>query len=332
MGLKIKGRNGKRTDNPFFNRAGLLIALVLVGCILLVGFNWADRTVTLSVNGDEREIQTFALTVGQLLEDKNIGFTDHDKVSPRREMFLQDGMKIAVEKSVQVWLNNGGTKQKIYTFSDTVRELLDEYRVSLQEEDRVIPSPQEGIQPGMTVEIVRQNTQVVTEEIPVPNQVIKRKNSSLPMGKVQVAQEGHPGLKKRTWEITFRNGREYNRRLLNTEVIREPLDRILEVGNAPVISRGGRNFRYRKSMEMEATAYTYTGNNTALGVPPKRGTVAVDPRVIPMGTRLFVEGYGLATAGDRGSAIKGNRIDLFMETRSKALRWGRRSVKVYVLE
>lgn len=94
-----------------------------------------------------------------------------------------------------------------------------------------------------------------------------------------------------------------------------------------------------KIISMEATAYTddeasqgkWVGQ-TASGRKPAVGIVAVDPKVIPLGTKLYVEGYGNAVAGDTGGAIKGNRIDLFMATRGQALKFGRKQVKVRIKE
>jgi len=68
------------------------------------------------------------------------------------------------------------------------------------------------------------------------------------------------------------------------------------------------------------------------GVMPYVGGVAVDPKVVPLGTDLFVEGYGYAKAVDTGGLIKGNRIDVFLETSKECYNWGRRNVKVYILE
>ncbi|MTI82089.1 MAG: hypothetical protein FH758_14710 [Firmicutes bacterium] len=101
---------------------------------------------------------------------------------------------------------------------------------------------------------------------------------------------------------------------------------------AQQVSRSGETLRYEQEMDMLATAYTHTGNPTASGEWPEPGMVAVDPNVIPLGTRVYVEGYGYATALDTGSAIKGNRVDLFMDTKKEALRWGVRKIKVYVLK
>jgi len=94
-----------------------------------------------------------------------------------------------------------------------------------------------------------------------------------------------------------------------------------------------------KVITMVATAYDgcyecnkpYYGLPSYIGLPLKRGIVAVDPRVIPMGTRLYVEGYGEAIAADQGNAIKGNRIDLFFDTHQQALNYGMKTVKVTIL-
>lgn len=80
----------------------------------------------------------------------------------------------------------------------------------------------------------------------------------------------------------------------------------------------------------EATAYTWTGCRTATGIWPSRGTIAVDPRVIPLGTELHIEGYGPAVAADTGGAIQGQRIDLYMDTKHECLQWGRRKVEVQI--
>lgn len=93
-----------------------------------------------------------------------------------------------------------------------------------------------------------------------------------------------------------------------------------------------------KIFEMEATAYTddkqsqgkWVGQ-TATGTKPRVGIVAVDPKVIPLGTRLYVEGYGQAIAGDTGGAIKGNRIDVFLPNRGECTEWGRKNIRVRVI-
>ena len=87
-----------------------------------------------------------------------------------------------------------------------------------------------------------------------------------------------------------------------------------------------------ETITFEATAYTWTGYRTATGTWPSRGTVAVDPEVIPLGTKIWVEGYGEAVALDTGGAIKGNIIDVYLATESECWQWGRRMVEVRILE
>ena len=94
--------------------------------------------------------------------------------------------------------------------------------------------------------------------------------------------------------------------------------------------------RYSRTLTMSATAYTAyddgNGSYTYRGNFLRKGLVAVDPSVIPLGTRLYIEGYGYAIADDIGGAIKGNKIDLAYENRNDALRFGVRKVTVYVLD
>ncbi|WP_317302947.1 3D domain-containing protein [Acidaminococcus timonensis] len=93
--------------------------------------------------------------------------------------------------------------------------------------------------------------------------------------------------------------------------------------------------RFRKIWTMESTGYSpqdpgVTGI-TYSGIPMRRGVVAVDPVLIPLGTRMYIMGYGEGYACDIGSAIKGNKIDLAFDNRGQALEWGRRRVRVYIL-
>jgi 3D (Asp-Asp-Asp) domain-containing protein len=105
------------------------------------------------------------------------------------------------------------------------------------------------------------------------------------------------------------------------------------------VSRGQTTTRGQYVLTMVATGYDgcyecnkpYYGKPAFTGMPLQRGVVAVDPRVIPMGTRLYVEGYGEAIAADQGNAIKGNRIDLFFDSHQQARQWGMKTVKVTVL-
>ena len=96
------------------------------------------------------------------------------------------------------------------------------------------------------------------------------------------------------------------------------------------------SINYSSVMSMEATAYLPSDGNgagiTATGVRATYGVVAVDPRVIPLGSKVYIPGYGVALAADTGGAIRGYKIDLCMESYSECMQFGRRNVTVYVLD
>lgn len=100
-------------------------------------------------------------------------------------------------------------------------------------------------------------------------------------------------------------------------------------------SHSGIPNKYVRVLTMHASAYSSqdpgNSNYTATGSRLKKGIVSVDPRIIPLGTKMFIEGYGYAIADDVGGAIKGSRIDLAFDSRSDALKFGRQTVKVYIL-
>lgn len=106
-------------------------------------------------------------------------------------------------------------------------------------------------------------------------------------------------------------------------------------GHGTELSHNGVPNKYSRVLTMQASAYSAqdpgNGNYTATGSRLKKGIVSVDPKLIPLGTRLYIEGYGYALADDVGGAIKGHRIDLAYDSRSEALQFGRQTVKVYVL-
>ncbi|WP_416176455.1 3D domain-containing protein [Clostridium sp.] len=97
------------------------------------------------------------------------------------------------------------------------------------------------------------------------------------------------------------------------------------------LSRGSGLNSVSKVISVNATAYSISGI-TANGMKTSKGIIAVDPRVIPLGSRVYIEGYGYAIAADTGGAIKGNRVDLFFPSNSDAQNWGMKSVNLYILK
>ena len=120
------------------------------------------------------------------------------------------------------------------------------------------------------------------------------------------------------------------------EVLADPKYSVIRRGIGMSVKTPEGRKKYSRIITAEASAYTVhcgTGTGlTSIGLVAARGIVAVDPRVIPYYTKMYIPGYGIAIAGDTGGAIRGNRVDLFMDSYEEAINWGRRNVEVYILE
>lgn len=236
----------------------------------------------------------------------------------------------------QISLVVGDEEQKVYSFKKTVKDLLEEQQVTLDSDDIVQPALETPIKNRQRIVITRVDKQQFVVEEEVPYETVRQPSDQLFKGEEKVTQPGINGLDKLVYQRVLHNGQQVSEQLIERITVREPQAKIIAVGRRNPIQVASRSLDAPRSVSgtisMVATAYTYTGNNTASGVPPRYGVVAVDPNVIPLGTKLYVEGYGEAVALDRGSAIKGARIDLFFPTRAEAVQWGRRTVKVHIIE
>jgi 3D (Asp-Asp-Asp) domain-containing protein len=177
---------------------------------------------------------------------------------------------------------------------------------------------------------VSERTIAVRERIPYDIRYVPEQSAA--RGQVVVWKPGTGGVRERIFHLLYEDGTLVSRVLVSDSLLKPAADEALAVGKS--IYRGGA----MNEFYMEATAYSPTvqetdGNPwmTASGMKSGRGVVAVDPKVIPLGTKLYVEGYGYAIAGDTGGAIKGDRIDVFFYSSDEMVRWGRRWARVFVL-
>ncbi|HOS43336.1 MAG TPA: 3D domain-containing protein [Armatimonadota bacterium] len=227
-----------------------------------------------------------------------------------------------------------GADRAVTTTADTVKGALADARVTMRGYDRVSPAEGAPVTDGMTIVVTRVVCEIVRERVPAPVPTITRWDRRMTTTPV-VLREGKAGVIEQTRVMWKKDGVISLQWTQNPRVIVQSVARIVVRGNIP--SRGPGN---RRVLTMVSTAYDpgpascgrHANGYTAIGLRATRGVVAVDPKVIPLGSRVYVEGYGAAIAGDTGGAIKGNRIDVCFPTRAEALRWGRRTVTVVVLQ
>lgn len=305
------------------------------------------KQITVKVDGKTQQYYTTADTVQQLFKAEGISIKERDKVSHEQASSLKDGMEIQVQKAFKVALNDGGETSEIWTTANTVNDFLKQQAISLNELDRLKQKESASLskdQNEVTITRVEKVTDVVEETVDYA--VVKRNDKSLAKGKEKVVQNGEEGQVVKHYEVTLENGEEVDRKLVKEESKKDSKDKIVAIGtkvqqvqsSQPQISRSNSSSGVQKTLYMHATAYTaycagcsgVTSTGINLRANPNQKVIAVDPNVIPLGSKVWVEGYGYAIAGDQGSAIKGNRIDLFMSSKSAANSFGRRNVQVKV--
>lgn len=157
-------------------------------------------------------------------------------------------------------------------------------------------------------------------------------SNQIPAGMSQIQQEGKNGAQRKVVR-TVSIGGEEGFQVIRQFELESPKKRVVIQNTTPVLSRGMdvSSLAVKENFKVEATAYTHTGDRTASGLEARVGLIAVDPNVIPLGTMLYVDGYGYAVAADTGGAIKGKMVDVFFDTWNECMEWGRRSVDVYIL-
>ena len=319
-------------------RIGLAwVVCTVVTAIATAAVADAWRAVRVFADPEARAVLTWRATVGEVLADLGVRLGVHDRVSPAPDAPVVSGAAIRVRRAVPVTVAVGQTRYRVWTAAETVGDLLAERPGGLvvRPRDRVFPARDAALAADAVVRVVRIETRIVEETERVrPGQVL-RADGDLPRGLRRVVQAGRPGVRLRRVALTLADGVVIERREVGTILVQPPQDRIVHVGTRRTIASRD-EFVGREILHMEATGYApWTGPGvddvTATGMRAGYGVVAVDPAVIPLGSRLYIEGYGVAIAGDTGGAIKGYRIDLGFDTARAAIRFGRRTVRVYVL-
>jgi len=306
----------------------LIITIVISAFIIISVYT----SVTIEVEG--KTIKTHAWvfnSVRDVLQKEKIKWGETDIVTPSLSCQIGKDMSINVIRGCKVEITADGQCQEIVVPPGTVEETLAAAGLELGEKDIVTPGLMESVAPQQKIEIIRVTEEIKEIESPISYGVEVKNDNKLEKGLYKVINPGKTGVAVNTVKITYHNGKEAHKEILSSKTLIEPENKVIAMGTITVASRGNINFDFKEVKYMESTAYTYTGRRTATGREPAVGIVAVDPSIIPLGTKLYIEGYGYAQAADTGGSVKGNIIDVFLEERAQCIKWGRRMVKVYIL-
>lgn len=311
----------------------LLVSVLATGLLLGSLFFALQKPVTIQVDGNEIKTRVFfANTVEDVLAQKHIELGAKDLVSPSVNQVVKKNTRIVVVRAFKVKVIADGKTRIILSPPVTVKDAIKLADFTLSDKDIVKTLPNPRTVPGQEIEVIRVTERDEDVKQPVPFQIERTTDPSLEKGLTKTISRGQDGVALNTIRVTYHNGQEVKREIIKSEVLVEPKNKVVAMGTITSVSRGGERLNFKEVKYMQASAYTYTGYRTATGRTPEVGMVATDPGVIPMGTRLYIEGYGYAHAADTGGAIKGDKVDLFMEEYSQCIGWGRRTVKVYILQ
>jgi len=266
--------------------------------------------------------------------------------------------EITVRRSQTIHIDLYGNEMTATSHGETVEQLLKRLNISLGESDILSRSLEDETFDGMRLRIDSVIRQIQTYTGTVSHDTAYCYDPTLPKGMQHVVTEGVDGEIRYQAEVTYVNGRETRREILTETMTIPAVDEVIAVGTGLVEADGftgeepiirdnmiilptGEVLTYTDVQQFTATAYTHTDAGcdlvTATGTIVRVGTVAVDPRVVPYGTRMFImtaDGsyvYGIAVAEDCGGAIKGNRLDLYMPTYWECIQFGVQDCTVYFL-
>ncbi|MGI6120196.1 MAG: ubiquitin-like domain-containing protein [Desulfosporosinus sp.] len=293
-----------------------------------------SKPVHLLVDNQSFKTRTAAKTVGEALNDlsKRYGLQlkDVDEVNISRMEAVTDQMEIKLRRSIPISIRVDGKDIDTYLAPRTVADALTKLGIVLGAKDKVSQSLDRMLEPNDKVQVVRVTEKIDTIKSEIPFQIVSQP-ANYPVGLPdKIVSRGSNGLQEQTIKLTLEDGKEVNREILSQRVLTAPINQVVSRGVQTSISRGRKTINFKRAYIMRATAYCIPGGITKTGTSVRSGIVAVDPSVIPLGKKVYVEGYGQALALDTGGAIKGNRIDLYMDSREAALSYGVRNVIVYV--
>ena len=216
------------------------------------------------------------------------------------------------------------------SFKSTIKEFLDEQGIKYDSNDKITPNLDTKLKDNIQVKIVKVDIKEQKEYKKIPFEITINEDNKLFKGETVIVQDGNDGEKETVYKLIYEDNKLVKKKLVSEKITKNPTDKIVKRGtkeNAVVASKS----KTSRSMSVVATAYS-SGTITSTGTKPKWGTIAVDPTVIPYGTKVYIPKFNMTfTAEDCGGAIKGNKIDIFMGNEQEAYNWGRSTIDIHIL-
>ncbi len=338
-----------RSGNRFVRAFALLLPVAILS-FSLVQTVFARNTFVINDGENVTVHSTYATDPAEVLEEAGVTLSGED-------YYTTDGSsEIIVQRSRQITVEYCGERIELTAYDETLAEVLDRNGMKHEGAYRASVPVSTKVYDGMSVRVDWVVSNMETYTVELPFETVYVDDPTLPAGAEAVLVEGQVGYALRRSAVTFENAVETDRKVMDETVKQEPVDRLIAVGTGenvggtnqwPLIGDGyivlstGEVLTYTHSQEFKATAYTSwiedVGDTTATGTLARVGAIAVDPKLIPYGTRMFIvtnDGsyvYGIATAEDCGGGVNGSHVDLFFDTVAECWQFGVRQCTIYFL-
>ena len=296
------------------------------------------QKVIIEIDGVKETKWTTKKTVGEFVQSEGIILKTENKITPEPTKDIKNEMVVSIGIAFPVTINDGGTPKQILSTKKVVGEILAQNEITLGEIDRVTPVVTEFISAETIIDVVRVNKETVVEDRSVAFKTVKQNDPSLYSGSKKVMTKGENGTIQKTYEVTKENGLMVSKVEVSSVVVKEPKDQVTLIGTKTYSASGKYSiqpFEGGRTLTVKATAYTIESSTgrTSTGINLRENIdakiIAVDPNVIPIGSHVYVEGYGYAIAADRGG-FQGNHIDVFVANNAAATKWGMRTVTIRI--
>lgn len=342
----------EKRKSLFLRIAAVVLPLIIL-TVLIAPTAFAQTTYVITDGDQVKVYTTFATNPIAVLSQAGVTLEEDDIYTTQPG----DGVsEITVQRNQTITINNCGQQMQVNSYGETLEMLLDRLGIPTHGDYVVSTALNTETFDGMEVSVdcVVEMEQTYTEDIPF--ETVYREDPDMPQGQEKVLVEGTNGQLLKTANVTYKNSQQISNTVIRETVAMQPVDRVVAVGTGidesgeakPVIGDGyiitadGQMLTYSETAQFKATAYSHLDAGcdmiTATGTTVRTGTIAVDPKIVPYGTRMFIVSndgkyvYGIGTAEDCGGGIKGMRLDLYFDTRAKCFQFGVRQCTVYFLD
>lgn len=309
------------------------------------------RKAVVSADGNEKAVLAhYGDTVDDALAKAGVRLDADDAVTPSGKSAVGKNMKIRVTRMMRITVTADGRTVPATVKEGSVSDAVRQAGVPLDADDALSADPNARVSDGMTVKVSRVAYREVSETRAIPYKTVEKKDASLAAGTKKVGAAGQEGAKTVVVRQKLVDGKLAGAQDVRSTVTKQPVDRVVLSGtkkksgtartaaDGTLIDHNGRRVRYKKVLTGRCSAYT-GGGRTSTGRKAAFGLVAVNPKIIPYGTRLYIASpngkvvYGYAIAADTGGAAMRGAIiaDLYYDSYAQCIQIGSRTMNVYIL-